>query len=65
MFYQKPYDYMIMIMMYNNSLIEWHFVLEYVPVTSLAINTDDLFTQREIDPATTHTPAGSFAKYSL
>ena len=28
-------------------------------MTSLAINTDDLFTQIEIDPATTHTPAGS------
>ena len=28
-------------------------------MTSLAINTDDLFTQREIDPATTHISAGS------
>ena len=28
-------------------------------MTSLAINTDDLLTQIEIDPATTHTPAGS------
>ena len=31
-------------------------------MTSLAINTDDLFTQIEIDPATTHTPAGSLPR---
>ena len=70
MFYQKPYDYMIMIMMYNNNdILFWNMPLVWPKVSACDLSGHKywwfVYTDRYIfQPPHTH-QLGLFAKYSL